>query len=178
MITLLRFIIFVIPISLISFLYFFINDNDYYPGADFRVSDMPAFELNSLYENSVVNNLDLEESYLINVWASWCITCRIEHGFLVQLNSQNIPIIGLNYKDERSDAIEWLGKYKDPYRLIIHDYSGSLALDLGVTGAPETFLIKNGKIIAHFSGEVNKRVWGDVFAPVIKKEKVVWNDQI
>jgi cytochrome c biogenesis protein CcmG/thiol:disulfide interchange protein DsbE len=49
---------------------------------------------------------------------------------------------------------------------------------LGVTGAPETFLIKNGKIIAHFSGEVNKRVWGDVFAPVIKKEKVVWNDQI
>ena len=164
MITLFRFIIFVIPISLISFLYFFINDNDYYPGADFKVSDMPAFELNSLYENSVVNNLDLEGSYLINVWASWCITCRIEHGFLVQLNSQNIPIIGL--------------KYKDPYRLIIHDYSGSLALDLGVTGAPETFLIKNGKIIAHFSGEVNKRVWGDVFAPVIKKEKVVWNDQI
>ena len=67
MITLLRFIIFVIPISLISFLYFFINDNDYYPGADFKVSDMPAFELNSLYENSVVNNLDLEGSYLINV---------------------------------------------------------------------------------------------------------------
>ncbi len=84
----------------------------------------------------------------------------------------------MNYKDERNDAIEWLGKYKDPYRIIIHDYSGSLALDLGVTGAPETFLIKNGKIIAHFSGEVNKRVWGDVFAPVIKKEKVVWNDQI
>ena len=51
-------------------------------------------------------------------------------------------------------------------------------LTMGVTGAPETFLIKNGKIIAHFSGEVNKRVWGDVFAPVIKKEKVVWNDQI
>lgn len=178
MIALLRFIIFVIPISLISFLYFFINDNDYYPGADLKVSDMPAFELFSLYEDSLITNIDLKGSYLINVWASWCITCRIEHGFLVKLNSENIPIVGLNYKDNKDDAIEWLKKYKDPYQLIVHDYSGSLALDMGVTGAPETFLIKDGKIIAHFSGEVNTRVWNDVFAPVIKKEEVVWNDQI
>ena len=178
MITFFRFLIFVVPISLFSFLYFFINDNDYYPGADLRVSDMPTFELTTLYDGSKINNLDLKGSYLINVWASWCITCRIEHGFLVNLSSKNIPIVGLNYKDERIDAVEWLNKYEDPYGLIIYDFSGSLALDMGVTGAPETFLIKDGKIIAHFSGEVNKRVWGDVFIPVIKKEKVEWNDQI
>lgn len=178
MISVFRFFIFAVPLSLLSFLYFFINDNDYYPGADFTVSEMPAFELNALYDNSIISNSDLKGSYLINVWASWCITCRIEHGFLVRLDAQNIPIVGLNYKDDKDDAIEWLSKYKDPYGLIIHDFSGSLALDMGVTGAPETFLVKDGKIIAHFSGEVNKRIWSDVFVPVIKKEKVKWNDQI
>ena len=142
MITFFRFLIFVVPISLFSFLYFFMNDNDYYPGADLRVSDMPTFELTTLYDGSKINNLDLKGSFLINVWASWCITCRIEHGFLVNLSSKNIPIVGLNYKDERIDAVEWLNKYEDPYGLIIHDFSGSLALDMGVTGAPETFLNK------------------------------------
>jgi len=98
-----RFFIFAVPVSLLSFLYFFINDNDYYPGADFTVSEMPAFELNALYDNSIISNSDLKGSYLINVWASWCITCRIEHGFLVRLDAQNIPIVGLNYKDDKDD---------------------------------------------------------------------------
>ena len=83
---------------------------------------MPLFELEDLYSDEVITNSDIEGAHLINVWASWCITCRIEHGFLVKLSSQGIPIMGLNYKDERIDAINWITKFGDPYKFIIHDF--------------------------------------------------------
>ena len=83
-----------------------------------------------------------------------------------------VPVIGLNYKDEKQDAIVWLKKYGNPYQTILHDYKGNLALDLGVTGAPETFLINNGEIVAHYQGEVNDRIWNDVFMPIIKDRKM------
>ena len=90
----------------------------------------------------------------------------------MSLNSRGISVIGLNYKDERDDAVIWLNKYGNPYKTIIHDFKGTLALDLGVTGAPETFLISNGQIVAHFQGEVNDLIWKDVFLPVIEDRKM------
>ena len=165
----LRTFVIILPIALISFFYLYINDNDYYPGADYRNYDLPQFELTELYSNADISNEDLEGTYLINVWASWCITCRVEHGFLAKLSNQNIPIIGINYKDEREDAIKWINKFGDPYKLIIHDYKGSLALDMGVTGAPETFLISDGEVLVNYRGEVNNMIWQDVFIPVITK---------
>jgi cytochrome c biogenesis protein CcmG/thiol:disulfide interchange protein DsbE len=157
------------------FFYLYIEEDKYYPGASFQTSDMPLFELEDLYSDKLIINTDIKGAHLINVWASWCITCRIEHSYLVKLSSQGIPIIGLNYKDERIDAINWITKFGDPYKLIIHDLQGELALDMGVTGAPETFLINNGKIIAHYRGEVNEMIWSDVFSPIIKKENL-FND--
>ena len=165
----LRTFVIILPVALISFFYIYINDNDYYPGADYRNYDLPQFELTELYSNANISNEDLEGTYLINVWASWCITCRVEHGFLAKLSNQNIPIIGINYKDEREDAIKWINKFGDPYKLIIHDYKGSLALDMGVTGAPETFLISDGEVLVNYRGEVNNMIWQDVFIPVITK---------
>ena len=88
------------------------------------------------------------------------------------VKSKNIPIIGLNYKDEEEDAISWITRFGDPYKYIIHDYKGNLALDLGVTGAPETFLLNDGKIIVHYRGEVNDMIWNDVFKPIIKRENL------
>ena len=88
----------------------------------------------------------------------------------MNLKNQGIKIIGLNYKDERSDAIQWLDKYGNPYEITVHDLKGSLALDLGVTGAPETFLVSNGKIVAHYQGEVNDAIWSNVFLPIIKEK--------
>jgi cytochrome c biogenesis protein CcmG/thiol:disulfide interchange protein DsbE len=76
----------------------------------------------------------------------------------------------LNYKDDRDDAIEWLVKYGNPYETVLHDYKGSLALDMGVTGAPETFLVRDQMVVAHYRGEINKMIWGDVFMPLIKGE--------
>ena len=130
---------------------------------------MPDFEIKDLYSERLFNIKDLEGNYLINVWASWCITCRVEHGFLAKLSNQNIPITGINYKDEREDAIKWINKFGDPYKLIIHDYKGTFALDMGVTGAPETFLINNGEVLVHYRGEVNNMIWEDVFIPVIAR---------
>lgn len=172
MTVLIRFIIIVITLMFFSFFYFYINDDKYYPGADFTTSDMPDFEIKDLYSERLFNIKDLEGNYLINVWASWCITCRVEHSFLAKLDSKDIPIIGLNYKDEAEDAINWITRFGDPYKYIIHDYKGELALDLGVTGAPETFLLSDGKIIVHYRGEVNDMIWDDVFMPIIKKENL------
>lgn len=172
MTVLIRFIIIVITLMFFTFFYLYINDDKYYPGADFTISEMPNFKLKDLYSERLFNIKDLEGTYLINVWASWCITCRVEHNFLTKLDSKNIPIIGLNYKDEKKDAINWINRFGDPYKFIIHDYKGELALDLGVTGAPETFLLNDGKIIAHYRGEVNEMIWDDVFKPIIKKENL------
>ena len=119
--------------------------------------------------DSLINRASLEGSYILNVWASWCITCLVEHPYLMELDKKGINIVGLNYKDEKIDALNWLEKYGNPYELIIHDLKGTLALDLGVTGAPETFLIEDGRVVAHYQGEVNKRIWRDVFQPIISE---------
>ena len=172
----LRFLLVLIPIALVTFFYLYINDDDYYPGADFRKFNLPSFELSTLYTESKITEEDIEGSYLINIWASWCITCRIEHDFLSKLSNQDIPIVGLNYKDEREDAINWIERFGDPYKIIIHDFKGKLALDMGVTGAPETFLVHDGRIVVHYRGEVNKMIWSDVFEPAIKEKGIFQND--
>ena len=167
-----RFTIISTALAFFSFFYFYINEDKYYPGADFTISEMPNFKLKDLYSERLFNIKDLEGTYLINVWASWCITCRVEHPYLMNLNNQGIPILGLNYKDEKEDAINWLNNFGNPYTENIHDYKGSLALDLGVTGAPETFLIINGQVVAHYQGEVNETVWNEVFLPIIDKNEI------
>ena len=140
---------------------FFILDSFQVGGAAFQTDEFafPNFYLETLDDEKIfLNEQDLPSTGLLNVWASWCITCLVEHPFLMNLKEKDIKIIGLNYKDERFNAQNWLNKYGDPYSEVLYDPKGSLALDLGVTGAPETFLIHNGKIIAHYYGEVNERV--------------------
>ena len=131
------------------------------------------FSLLTLENESSINNNDLTGNFILNVWASWCITCRVEHPYLSKLNQDGIKIIGLNYKDDRGSAVEWINKFGNPYDLIIHDFKGSLALDMGVTGAPETFLINNGIVVAHYQGEVNESIWNKVFKPVITSKEII-----
>ena len=149
-----------------------LTNDETYPGADYNSFELPPFRLDNLANSDLITKDTLEGNFILNVWASWCITCRIEHPYLMNLNNNGIPIIGLNYKDERNDAINWLNKYGNPYDLTVHDYKGTLALDLGVTGAPETFLVHNGKVVVHYQGEVNKLIWEDVFLPVIKEKEI------
>ena len=86
--------------------------------------------------------------WLLNVWASWCVSCRVEHPLLVEMSKQKlVPIVGLNYKDKRDDGIAWLQKFGNPYTLSAYDVEGRVGIDYGVYGVPETFVIdKQGTI--------------------------------
>ena len=137
---LLKLIVFIVPTIFLLLFFMILTNEDTYPGADYDQFQIPEFELKVLDNTMTVNNDLLNGDYVLNVWASWCITCIIEHPYLTSLSKNGIPVIGLNYKDEQEDAIIWLKKYGNPYQTILHDYKGNLALDLGVTGAPETFL--------------------------------------
>jgi len=167
---LLKLLILTVPISFLLMFFVLLTEDKSYPGADYDTYNFPEFELETLAGEKIFNSRIEGNDLLLNVWASWCITCRVEHPYLMNLKRQGIPILGLNYKDEREDAIEWLNKYGNPYEDNIYDYKGSLALDLGVTGAPETFLIINGQVVAHYQGEVNEMVWNEVFVPAIEGE--------
>ena len=165
--------IILVPATFFIFFYFYLSEEKTYPGFQTDEFAFPSFYLETLDDEKVfLNEHDLPSTGLLNVWASWCITCLVEHPFLMNLKEKDIKIIGLNYKDERFNAQNWLNKYGDPYSEVLYDPKGSLALDLGVTGAPETFLIQNGKIIAHYSGEVNERVWTETFMPIINKNNI------
>ena len=169
---LLKLIILILPASFIWMFFLLLTEDDSIIGADYRNFALPEFNLEQLDESRFIDSSDLGDDYIINVWASWCITCRVEHPYLMSLNNKGVPIIGLNYKDEKNDALEWLSKFGNPYKRIIHDYKGTLALDLGVTGAPETFLVQNGKIIAHYQGEINESIWNEVFSPIIEEKEL------
>ena len=109
---------------------------------------------------------------LLNVWATWCISCRAEHPFLNKLSQQGIRIIGLNYKDDNTEANKWLVEKGDPYALSIVDASGRMGLDLGVFGAPETYVIDSLGIIRYkHVGVVDDRVWQKHLLPVWQQVK-------
>ncbi|SFE16099.1 DsbE family thiol:disulfide interchange protein [Nitrosomonas sp. Nm166] len=112
----------------------------------------PVFQLNQLHEPDKVmaSNDNLGKVWLLNVWASWCVACRDEHPLLVQLAKSGIvPIYGLNYKDERTTAMQWLKRYGDPYTISIVDSDGKVGIDYGVYGVPETYVIDKKGIIRH-----------------------------
>jgi len=110
----------------------------------------PVFELPLLYKEGSFSNKDLiGQVTLVNVWASWCFACRQEHETVKQLSRNGLRIIGLNYKDEPDDAKTWLARLGNPYKVIAVDYSGRIAIDWGVYGAPESFLIDKQGIIRH-----------------------------
>jgi cytochrome c biogenesis protein CcmG/thiol:disulfide interchange protein DsbE len=110
------------------------------------------------------------EPALLNVWASWCPSCRVEHPYLQRLADQGVPLYGLNYKDSGADALAWLGQLGDPYRLSIADIEGSLGLDLGVYGAPETYVLdREGVIRYRHVGIVNEQVWSAQLKPLLQQ---------
>lgn len=104
---------------------------------------------------------------LLNVWATWCTTCRQEHEFLNTLKAQGILIYGINYKDNSEDAQRWLAELHNPYVFSVVDEEGRLGLNLGVFGAPETYVIdKQGVIRYKHIGDVNAQVWEKTIKPI------------
>lgn len=131
----------------------------------------PAFQLGDLDnpQRIVGKEIFREEITLVNVWATWCISCRVEHPFLNRLQQQGIAIVGINYKDDTMAARTWLAELGNPYRLNVIDKDGRLGIDLGVTGAPETYVVDHEGIIRFkHIGVLDERIWQDKLLPIIK----------
>lgn len=109
--------------------------------------------------------------YLFNVWATWCVSCRAEHGLLVQLaRSGAVDIYGLNWKDDRKQALEWLQKLGDPFVANAFDATGRVAIDWGVYGAPETFIVDAKGIIRYkYAGPLSAQLLNDTILPLVKQ---------
>ncbi len=108
---------------------------------------------------------------LVNIWASWCVACRQEHPFLMELAQRgDVPIYGLNYKDERADAIAWLKRHGNPYRVSGHDLDGRVGIDWGVYGVPETFVVDGRGVIRYkHIGPITPQVWREKMEPVVRQ---------
>jgi len=133
----------------------------------------PAFQLGTLHdENKIISIEDIKgKTSLINVWASWCVSCREEHPLLVNAAADNgLIIYGLNYKDKRIDALGWLNKLGNPYKESAYDQDGKVGIEYGVYGVPETFVLdKQGIIRYKHIGPIKQEDMETKILPLIKQ---------
>ena len=141
------------------------NPNIYVPKNNFE-KNIPSFKAKIFDNNALITSEEIfkkDKFYLMNIWASWCSPCREEHPFLMELHSyKNLEIIGLNYKDKKKNADKFLKELNNPYEIIILDKNGTLAIEWGAYGVPESFLIQNQKIIKKIIGPLNKDLFAEI----------------
>ena len=138
------------------------NSSTYTP----KITDkknVPIFEAKDFNSNAYLNSEKIFEDdifYIINIWASWCVPCRTEHPLLMKLSkNQTVKLVGLNYKDNLNNAKDFINEFGNPYSQIIIDNDGTLSVEFGAYGVPETFIIdKNKKIIRKFVGPINEEI--------------------
>ena len=129
----------------------------------------PDFQLSALHQpEKMISKTDLVgEVVLVNVWATWCVSCLVEHPVLSKLANSGVVIYGLNYKDVRSAAIVFLKNHGNPYQEVFFDANGGLGLDLGVYGAPETyFLDRKGQVRYRHIGVITPDIWQNKLQPI------------
>ena len=133
----------------------------------------PSFALPTLNAPATsLSTRDLRgQVWVLNVWASWCVACRDEHATMVEMaRLKLVPIYGLNYKDQRADALGWLARFGDPYVASLSDTDGLVGIDYGVYGVPETFVIdKAGVIRRKFVGPVTAQTVRDEIVPLVAR---------
>jgi cytochrome c biogenesis protein CcmG/thiol:disulfide interchange protein DsbE len=132
--------------------------NIYTPNVNLN-KNIPEFEAKIFKSNESFSSKDfkLNEYYLINIWASWCAPCRLEHKYLLELNDINsLKMIGINYKDLKLNAENFLNDLGNPYDLILSDDNGKLSINWGAYGVPETFIVFNNKIVKKYTGPLNE----------------------
>ena len=134
------------------------NSNIYTPNTEIKI--IPEFKSKNLTNEKELNSIDIfskEKFYLLNIWSSWCIPCKDEHPLLVDLGrNEKIELIGLNYKDNFNNAQKFITELGNPYSIILLDEKGTIAIEWGAFGVPETFLIYEKEIIKRYIGPLNK----------------------
>ena len=128
--------------------------------------EIPNFNTKEFFSGVNVKSssiFELDKIYLLNIWSSWCVPCRQEHPFLMNLNLDNkINIIGMNYKDKFNNAENFLNELGNPYTEIFIDLDGTIAIEWGAYGVPESFLIYNNKIIKKYIGPLNQELIDEI----------------
>ena len=142
------------------------NSNIYIPKTNIK-KNLPIFKAKDFNSNGNIDSIEVfaEESYyIVNIWASWCVPCRKEHPLLMELSkNQSIKLIGLNYRDNLNNAKNFIIELGNPYSQILIDNDGTLGVEFGAYGVPETFLIdKNKKIIKKFIGQINQEIVDEI----------------
>ena len=170
-----KFII-IIFFSLFIFFIFFKGlekPNNYLPEKNLNKIDT-NLTFKKLYDQKeiLLEELINNDSFLIiNIWASWCLPCRSEHVYLLKLKNENIiNIIGINYKDKKSNAIEFLSNLGNPYFEVLVDLDGTRSIELGAIGVPETYLINNETIVKKYIGPIDEKKFKEIIE-IIKNEK-------
>jgi len=160
--------IFITLVFIIIFVFFYRglkNNNIYTP--EIKINNkIPTFRGDLFYSNQVVNSSNIFKSdkfYLLNIWSSWCVPCRKEHALLMNLmKDKKINVIGINYKDTRLNAENFLSELGNPYKKIIFDKEGIIAIEWGAYGVPESFLIKDGIILKRYIGPLDKKLTKEI----------------
>ena len=137
------------------------DSNIYTPDTKLK-NKVPIFKTKDFYSGVSLNSSDIfefDKNYLLNIWSSWCVPCRQEHPLLMKLNEDSkIIIIGMNYKDNKKNAQSFLKELGNPYEMVLVDLDGTIAIDWGAYGVPESYLIYNNKIIKKFTGPLNQQL--------------------
>ena len=138
------------------------NKNTYAPKINDK-KNIPIFQAKDFNSSTYLSSEKIFEEdtfYIVNIWASWCVPCRTEHPLLMRLNkNQSVRLIGLNYRDNLNNAKEFINEFGNPYSQIVIDNDGTLSVEFGAYGVPETFIIsKDKRIIKKFIGPINQKI--------------------
>ena len=155
-------------IFVIIFIVFYkgLKDTNIYTPESKINNEIPLLLVDLFDTDKTVNTIEIFQSdklYLLNIWSSWCVPCRAEHSILIELkNSDRLKVIGMNYKDTKNNAKNFLEELGNPYDKIIFDSKGTYAIEWGAYGVPESFLISNNKVIKKYIGPLNTESFEEI----------------
>ena len=157
----------IVVFGIIFFIFYkSLEDSKIYIPDDIKKTEIPVFNTKNFFSEEYVKSssiFKLDKIYLLNIWSSWCVPCREEHPLLMELNINNkINIIGLNYKDNFKNAENFLNELGNPYKEIFTDLDGTIAIEWGAYGVPESFLIYNNEIIKKYIGPLNQKLTKEI----------------
>ncbi len=155
------FIIFLVFVVIFIIFYKGLKQTNIYTPNNIVKKEIPLFKTKDFYSGASLNSSDIfefDKTYLLNIWSSWCVPCKQEHALLMNLNKYSkIDIFGMNYKDNKKNAESFLKELGNPYQKVFVDLEGTIAIEWGAYGVPESYLIYNNKIIKKYIGPLNQQ---------------------